>query len=137
MANILVILIPIVIIGSVQPMKQATVFLVLVIVLVRHPLMLPPNFSLMMVGCVTLTEALVANILVTKDLWITDSGASCHMTYLDVGMFDYHPVDEQIKIGDGTFTMVVKIVSKNGLVKQPVGTMAKVTISNIKYVPGL
>jgi hypothetical protein len=34
------------------------------------------------------------------------------------GMFDCHLADDQIKIGDGTFTKAVKIGSKNVLVKQ-------------------
>jgi hypothetical protein len=59
----------------------------------------------------------VAHSLVNKDLWIADSGASCHMTCSDDGMFDCHPVDDQIKIGDGTFINAVKIGNKNVLVK--------------------
>jgi hypothetical protein len=91
----------------------------------------------MMVGGDTLSTALVANSLVNKDLWIADSGASCHMTCNDDGMFDCNPVDDQIKIGDGTFIKAVKIGNKNVLVKQPDGVMAKVTVAHVKYVPGL
>jgi hypothetical protein len=79
----------------------------------------------------------VANSLVNKDLWIADSGASCHRTCSDDGMFDCHPADDQIKIGDGMFIKAVKIGNKNVLVKQPDGVMAKIMIANVKYVPGL
>jgi hypothetical protein len=75
--------------------------------------------------------------LVNRDLRIANSGASCHMTCSDDCMFDCHPVDDQIKIGDGTFIKAVNISNKNVLVKQPDGPMAKVMISNVKYVPGL
>jgi hypothetical protein len=52
-------------------------------------------------------------------------------------MFDCHPINDQIKIGDGIFIKAVTIGSKNVLVKQPDGAMAKVLISNVTYVPGL
>jgi hypothetical protein len=96
-----------------------------------------PNFSLMMIGCTTLSTALVANSLANQHLWIADSGASCHMTCSNDGMFDCTAVDDHIKIGDGTYIKAVKVGSKNVLVKQPDGTMAKITIMNVKYVPDL
>jgi hypothetical protein len=79
----------------------------------------------------------VAYSLVNEDLWIADSGASCRMTCSNDGMLDCHPVNYQIKISDGTFIKAVKIGNKNILFKKPDGTMAKVMISNVKYVPGL
>jgi hypothetical protein len=93
-----------------------------------------PNFSLMMVSCDTLSTGLVANTLVNKYLWIAAYGASSHMTCSNDRMFDCHNINDQIKISDGTFIKAITIGSKNVLVKQPDGKMAKVTISNVKYV---
>jgi hypothetical protein len=51
-------------------------------------------------------------------------------------MFDCTDVDDQIKMGEGTFIKAVKVGIKNVLVKQPDGSMVNVTILNCNYVPG-
>ena len=37
----------------------------------------------------------------TNDTWITDSGATCHITNSLDGMFDTKSIQESIKIGTG------------------------------------
>jgi hypothetical protein len=47
-----------------------------------------------------------------SDLWIVDTGASCHMTCSDEGMFNCKTIHEDIKVGDGNLIKAMKKGSK-------------------------
>ena len=45
----------------------------------------------------------------TKNTWIGDTGASCHMTNLSDGMFETTDINEQFKVGNSTKMTATKI----------------------------
>ena len=70
-------------------------------------------------------------------LWMGDSGSSCHFTNTDVGMFNWHSVNEEIILGDGRPAIATKKGSVCLEVIQRNGTKAIITLDNCKYVPSL
>jgi hypothetical protein len=73
----------------------------------------------------------------TKDLWIGDSGASCHFINTDKGMFNFKHIYDKIGVGNGN----VAIASKEGSVKLKVyqknGETCNITLHNVKYIKNL
>jgi hypothetical protein len=47
-----------------------------------------------------------------RNLWLADSGASCHMTFDGTGMFDCRDIRSQIKIGNSQTMTAIKLVRK-------------------------
>ena len=45
----------------------------------------------------------------TENIWIGDSGASCHYCNSDQGMFDIQEVSESITVGNGKTMEAIKI----------------------------
>lgn len=70
-------------------------------------------------------------------LWIGDSGASCHMTCSDEGMFDCRQIQSSVKIGNGKTLSATKIGKKRMTVVQKDGTTTDVVLTDCKYVPEL
>jgi hypothetical protein len=54
-------------------------------------------------------------------LWLADSGASCHMTFNEEGMFDCRDVHSPIKIGNGKSMVATKIGRKRLTMVMPDG----------------
>jgi hypothetical protein len=79
--------------------------------------------------------ALISSHNAHIDLWIADTGASCHMTCDDNGMFNCKDINENIKVGDGNFIKATKMGSKRVSVRQPDGVVKVFTINSCKYVP--
>ncbi|MGL4341755.1 MAG: reverse transcriptase domain-containing protein, partial [Lactococcus lactis] len=73
----------------------------------------------------------------SKNLWLGDSGASCHMCNNDEGMFNCRFVKSYIKIGNGKSLVSTKVGSKRVTVIQENGNTTDVVIEDVKYVPGL
>ena len=73
----------------------------------------------------------------SKNTWIGDSGASCHMTNDDNGMFDWSKIDEEITIGNGKPMKATKVGSLRLETVQKDGKMRSFTMTNVKYVPDL
>ncbi len=73
----------------------------------------------------------------SKHLWMGDSGSSCHFTNTDVGMFNWHPINDSIILGDGSPAQATKKGSVCLEVIQKNGTKAIITLDNCKYVPSL
>jgi glutaredoxin len=46
------------------------------------------------------------------NIWIGDSGASCHITCTDAGMYDCRRINSAVKIGNGKLLRVTKIGKK-------------------------
>jgi hypothetical protein len=72
-----------------------------------------------------------------NDLWILDSGASCHYCRSVEGLTDVKEIDEFIKIGNGNSMKATKIGNLKYEVTQINGEKFRVTINNVKYVPSL
>ena len=72
-----------------------------------------------------------------ENTWIGDSGASCHMTNDDSGMFDSRTIDEEITSGSGKPMTATKIGSIRVKSIQCDGMMRVFTMTNVKYVPEL
>jgi hypothetical protein len=81
--------------------------------------------------------ALLAHVNGNNNLWIANTGASCHMTCSPKGMFDCVDIDEDIKLGDGKYIKATKVGHKQGTGHQPNGKQELFVILNCKLVPDL
>jgi hypothetical protein len=77
------------------------------------------------------------NYRFTKDTWIADSGASCHMGPTDEGMFDVTAIDNPIMIGNGRSLRATKIGKMKKTVKQVDGKSLDIVLEEYKHVPSL
>jgi hypothetical protein len=81
--------------------------------------------------------AFLASSYANKDLWIAETGASCHMTCNDIGMFNCIDINEDIKVGDGNYIKAIKMGSKRVSILQPNNVIKHFVINDVKYVPKL
>ena len=58
----------------------------------------------------------------TKNTWIGDTGASCHMTNLPNGMFVTTNINKKVKVVNSTNMTATKIVKWCGVIDQKDGT---------------
>ena len=74
-----------------------------------------------------------------RDIWIGDSGASCHMTYSVEGLHDLGKVvpEESITVGDGTQLRVTHIGNLRASIPQDDGSKKTIVLRDIKVVPKL
>ena len=72
-----------------------------------------------------------------SNIYIGDSGASCHMVNSDEGMFDCTDIDEYITVGNGGKVRATKIGKKKLTLKQKDGTTTSILMKNVKLVPDL
>lgn len=70
----------------------------------------------------------------TKNTWIGDSGASCHITNNDSKMYDVKNIDETVSGVSGGI-QATKIGKVNVQVKQVNGATVNTTLSQVKYCP--
>jgi hypothetical protein len=77
------------------------------------------------------------NTFFKKNLWIADTGASCHMTCSEEGLYNCVEIKEEIKVGDGNYIKATKMGEKHVLIKQPGGVLKGYVIYNCKYGPKL
>ena len=73
----------------------------------------------------------------SDDLFIGDTGASCHMTHSDVGMFDCKEINETVTIGNGNEIKAIKTGKKRVKIIQDNGKEIIGLLENVKYVPKL
>jgi hypothetical protein len=73
----------------------------------------------------------------SENIYIGDSGASCHMVHSDEGMGDVKSIKEKITIGNGQYIKALKIGKKKGVIKLDDGTILNVVLNTVKYVPDL
>lgn len=71
------------------------------------------------------------------NIFIADSGASCHMVGRLDGMTDLTDIDESITVGNGQTIKATKMGTMKGTIKMPDGTIRNVSLKNCKYVPQL
>jgi hypothetical protein len=72
-----------------------------------------------------------------NDLWILDSGASCHYCQSVEGLTDIKEINEAIKIGNGDLMKATKIGNLKCEVTQINGEKLTVTLNDVMYVPSL
>ena len=72
-----------------------------------------------------------------EELWLGDTGASCHMTYSTQGMRNLKPMTSSVIFGNGHKLQCTHIGEKHGLVVQNDGTKARIKMKNVKVVPDL
>jgi len=70
-----------------------------------------------------------------NNMWIFDSGASCHYCQSLEGLTDVKDIDETIKIGNGGGMQASKTGNLNCEVTQLDGRKFVITLKNVKYVP--
>jgi hypothetical protein len=71
----------------------------------------------------------------SSDVWILNSGASCHYSQSMEGLTDVKDVNESIKIGNGCAMRACKIGNLNCEVTQLDGRKFVVSLKNVKFVP--
>jgi hypothetical protein len=69
-----------------------------------------------------------------QNIWIGDSGATCHMTNQLDGMFDIEEIDQAIILGDGKKLKATKKGKIQVLVKVTNGKDIFFTLEEVKYV---
>ena len=74
---------------------------------------------------------------VTKNTFIADSGATCHMGYSSEGMHNLKPFRTPIKVGNAEAIMSESIGSFTGMVIQEIGDTLSLTLKEVLYVPSL
>jgi hypothetical protein len=72
-----------------------------------------------------------------ENIYIGNSGTSCHMVHSDEGMYDVKSIKEKITIGNGQNIEALKIGKKKGMIKLDDGTIMNVMLNNVKNVPNL
>ena len=77
------------------------------------------------------------NSMYKNNMYLADSGASCHMGPCNKGMFNIRPATSDIKLGDGSILKVKCIGNKRVTVIQDDGTAIEVVLPDYKWVPGL
>jgi len=95
------------------------------------------NVCLGMLDIITEECALASVNSKFNNIFIADSGASCHMIGRLDGMSDLIDIDESITVGNGQKIKATKMGTMSGMVKMPDGKIRKVSLRNCKYVPQL
>ena len=72
-----------------------------------------------------------------NNLWIGDSGTSCHFTNDDTGMFNWEPIHDEIGVGNGNIVVATKRGSIRLVVHQRNGNRSNITLHGCKYIKGL
>jgi hypothetical protein len=71
----------------------------------------------------------------SSDVWILDSGASCHYCHSMEGLTDFKDINESIKIGNGGVMRACKIGNLSCEVTKLDGRKFVVSLKNVKFVP--
>ena len=77
----------------------------------------------------------VSQDFLTDNIWIGDTGASCHMRSSLKGMYDLRKGKGGIKVGSGKVIPIKNIGSFRGEIVQKDGSRKKITLKNVHYVP--
>jgi len=72
----------------------------------------------------------------TDDTWVTDSGATCHITNSLEGLYDMKNMCESVKIGTREETYATKCGTFCGEIIMPEGKK-EIVISGVHYIPSL
>ena len=83
------------------------------------------------------TSFLLKEIKDTKDLWIADTGATCHLTNRADGMINLTSSDKEICMGNKTKSTATKQGTLMGVAMQANDTTSTVTLDEVSVVPEL
>ena len=72
-----------------------------------------------------------------NDIWIGDSGASCHYCNNDAALYDYTTICEDITVGNGNMMTATKMGKLRCQIIQKNGESLVVTLEDVKFVPDL
>jgi len=73
----------------------------------------------------------------SDNIWIGDSGASCHYCNSDEGLFDTKVISDKITVANGKKMQGIKIGKLRCDVKQRDGISFQITPQEVKFVPEL
>jgi hypothetical protein len=73
----------------------------------------------------------------SSEMWILDSGASCHYCQSAEGLTDVMEINELIKIGNGDSIKSTKIGNLKCELTQVNGEKWRITLNDVKFVPNL
>ena len=79
----------------------------------------------------------VVNYKLTKDTWIGDTGALCHMRKHIDGMFNLKPGSGGIKVGSGKLLKILKVGKFRGEIQQKNGLKMVIMFKNVHFVPDM
>jgi hypothetical protein len=79
----------------------------------------------------------IASRSTNDNMWVGDSGASCHMTCSLDGMHNLRTINSPIQIGTGETITCTQVGDKWVKVFQQDGSSKDIELKNCKYVPGL
>ena len=79
----------------------------------------------------------VINDKLTNNIWIGDTGASCHMRTSLNGMYDMEPVSGGIKVGSGKILKIVKVGKFKGNIVQKDGSSEVIILNKVHFVPNM
>jgi hypothetical protein len=89
----------------------------------------------------TVTDIVLSSVeskeKVDHEIWIGDSGASCHYCNDNEGLYDYKTTSEEITVGNGNVLIAKKVGKLRCGILQKNGEKLIVTLENVKYVPEL
>ena len=74
---------------------------------------------------------------INDNVWIADSGASCHMTNSLEGMYEIRKGNCKVMIGDGQSVETTKSGKWKGVVKQKDGSTTPIILEEVVYAPAL
>jgi hypothetical protein len=96
------------------------------------------DYEIALVGVEKVNEAAFANKgsdEIPENLWIADSGASCHVAYKDIGMFDTAYSNSYIVVGGGTKLPIVKKGKARISFEGRDGKFREVILHDVSLVP--
>jgi hypothetical protein len=71
------------------------------------------------------------------DIWIGDSGASCHVTQNDIGMFDTVASEKHIIVGGGSKLPILKTGKLKVAFEGRDGIYQEIVLQDVNYVPDM
>jgi hypothetical protein len=72
-----------------------------------------------------------------NDIWIGDSGPSCHYCNNDAALYDSSMISEDITVGNGNVMTATKMGKLQCQILQKNGESLVVTLEDVKFVPNL
>jgi hypothetical protein len=84
----------------------------------------------------TVTDIVLSSVESEKEvdheIWIGDSGASCHYCNEDEGLYKYKTISEEITVGNGNVVIAKKVGKLRWGILQKSGEKHIVTLENVK-----
>ena len=75
--------------------------------------------------------------LESNNIWIGDTGATCHLVARDYKMINVKMINEEIRVGNGSKLKAKKLGDLPVIIKQADGKETEAVLKNVKYVPRL